>query len=279
MDGRRFRKWLLSGCLAAGAVGCNRNEVQPITGMPMASAKKPLLGSGNSPNPAPVELPVEEVRKGPPRPETIVAIADVKLGQALDEKTDPATRQTLLDTARQEYQKALQQDPKNKAALLALARFYSRVGDREKAVEVFKRYLTQYPTDHDAAHEVAMAHAQWKDWAGAVAWCEFALKVDPENLSVRKTMAFCLCRAGRWDDGLRVMTQVMPEAQARYNVARAMEHQNQLSASRQQLHLALRSDPNYAEAREFLAELEQVLAGTGPDAGGLRQAGYNPQQP
>ena len=29
----------------------------------------------------------------------------------------------------------------------------------------------------------------------AAAWCEFALKIDPENLSIRKTMAFCL--AGR----------------------------------------------------------------------------------
>ena len=28
MDGRRFRKWWLSGCLLVGALGCNRNAVQ-----------------------------------------------------------------------------------------------------------------------------------------------------------------------------------------------------------------------------------------------------------
>lgn len=289
MDGRRFRKWLLSGCLAAGATGCHRNAVrspvdpqvggQPVAGMPTTQAKKPLFGSSPPQPTFSPDPPPEKVAKGPPKPETIVAIADVKLGQAFDEKTDPATRQALLDVARQEYQKALQQDPKNKAALLALARFYTRIGEREKAVEVFKKYLTHYPKDHDAAHEVALAHAQWKDWDGAVAWCEFALRIDPENLTARKTMAFCLCRAGRWDDGLQVMMRVMSEPQARYLVARAMEHQRLFAASRQQLQLALRADPQFGEAQEFLAELEQVMAGTAPDGNALRQAGFDQPVP
>ena len=94
-------------------------------------------------------------------------------------------------------------------------------------MEIYKKYLAAYPKDKEVAHQVAMAHAQWKDWAGAVAWCEFALKIDPENLTFRKTMAFCLAGAGRWEEGFEVMCQVMPEAQARYLMARVLEHQNQ----------------------------------------------------
>lgn len=283
MDGRRFRKWVLAGCLAAGGAGCNRNAVRSpvdpqVTGLPATQAKKPFFGSGPAQPTHTPDPPAEEARKGPPKPETVVAIADVKLGQAFDEKTDPATRQALLDLARQEYQKALQQDPKNKAALLALARFYTRIGEREKAVEVFKKYLTHYPQDHDAAHEVALAHAQWKDWDGAVAWCDFALRIDPENLTVRKTKGFCLARAGRWDDALGVMAQLMPEPQARYLIARVMEHQREFAASRQQVQMALRADPNFAAAREFLAELDHVIAGTTPD-GVLRQAGFDQPLP
>ena len=105
---------------------------------------------------------------------------------------------------------------------------------------------------------MAMAHAQWKDWAGAAAWCEFALKIDPENLGIRKTLAFCLARSGKWDEGFAVMCGSSPEAQARYLMARVLEHQKQPEASRLQLRLAVKADPSYVPAREFLAGLDQV---------------------
>ncbi|MBA4067241.1 MAG: hypothetical protein C0501_26745 [Isosphaera sp.] len=278
MDGRRLRRWWLSGCLAALGAGCNRQEVQSPWGTPPGVA--PPATTAKKPAPVvPVEV-VDASRKGPPKPETRVAFADVQLDAAFDESTPPTTRQELLDAARRGYQKALETDPKNKAALLGLARYYSRVGERDRAVEVYKKYLTGNPADRDVPHEVAVAHARWKDWAGAVAWCEYALKLDPENLSVRKTMAFCLARDGRWDEGYGVMAKVMPEAQARYLMARVLEHQNHPAASRHQLVLALQADPTYVAAREFLAELDQLpaLGGTPPaqDPNALRQAGYAP---
>jgi tetratricopeptide (TPR) repeat protein len=259
----------LSGFLLAGSLGCSRKEVrspltpefpqgaQPVTGVPVAKARKPFWERSPAP-PAPVEVAAEPPRKGPMTADTQVAFADVRLEAALDEKTPPANKEALLDAARQGYQKALQQDPKSKAARLGLARYYSRTGDREKAVEEYKKYLTQNPTDKEVAHEVATAHARWKDWAGAVAWCQFTLKIDPENLGVRKTMAFCLARSGQWEPAFQVMCEVMPEAQARYLMARVLEHQNQPDACRQQLQLAIQADPNCAEAREFLAELDGV---------------------
>ena len=54
------------------------------------------------------------------------------------------------------------------------------------------------------------------------------------------------------------LCQIMPESQARYNMARVLEHLNRPDASRQQLQLALQADPTYSPAREFLAELDQV---------------------
>jgi len=280
MDGRWIRKWLLASCLIPGALGCKTTRTPwdaptgNASGMPSVADKKSFLDRTTAS--VPVEVPVE-MKKGPPTPATLVAIADLQLERAMDEKAPVANRQELLDKARQGYQNALQQDPKSSAAMVGIARFYTRVGEREKAVEAYKKYLTAYPTDKGAAHEVAVAHAQWKDWQGAIAWCEFALKLDPENLAFRKTMAFCYARSGKWDDGLRVMLQVMPEAQARYLMARAMEHQNEIAASRAQLELALKADPNYNEAREFLTELDQVASGAAPDSNALRQIGYTEQ--
>jgi tetratricopeptide (TPR) repeat protein len=287
MDGRRMRRLLLSGCLAVGAVGCsNKNTVQtpfggaqPITGVSMAPPKKSFWGgSGNKPAP-PVEVATDADRKGPAKPETHAIIANVQLESALDEKTPPANREALLDQARQGFQKALQQEPKNKTALLGLAKYYVRTGDREKAVETYKRYFAVYPKDKDVAHEVALAHAQWKDWAGAAAWCEFALTIDPESLSVRKTMAFCLARAGKWEEGFAVMCQVLPEAQARYLMARVLEHQKQPEASRLQLQLAIQADPAYVPAREFLAELDQATRPGGGPNPIVTVGGSEPDQP
>jgi len=254
----------------------------PVTGVPVTTpqAKKSFFGS-SSPQPVVPAEPGEEVaKKGPMSPETLVACADVQLASAFDEKLPPPGRQELLDAAREKYQKALQQAPKNRAALLGLARYYARVEDREKAIKHYKDYLKLYPTDKDVAHEVARAHAQWRDWPGAVAWCEFTLKIDPENLAVRKTMAFCLARDGQWERGFQAMYEVMPEAQARYLMARVLEHQNHIAQSRAQVQLALKADPNYADAREFLAELDQVLTGAPggvPNPNALQLAGYNEQ--
>ena len=264
-DGRRLRKWCVSGCLLVGALGCsNRNTVQtpfgaanPIGGVPMASAKKSFWGgSGNKS--APTEIVEEPVKPGPAKPETYAILANVQLQSAFAEDATPESKETMLDQARQGYQKALTLDPKNKTALQGLAKYYVRLGEREKAVETYKRYFAIYPKDKEVAHEVAMAHAQWKDWAGAAAWCEFALKIDPENLGIRKTLAFCLARSGKWDEGFAVMCEIMPEAQARYLMARVLEHQKQPEASRLQLQLAVKADPSYVPAREFLAELDQV---------------------
>jgi tetratricopeptide (TPR) repeat protein len=282
MAGRWIRKWSLSGCVLLGAVGCNKNAVQtsdaqPVSGMPMTSAS----GKSFWPSPSPsssqpvAEVPAEPARKGPALPETDVAFANVHLEVALDEKTPDTQRAAQFDMARQGYQRALQKDPKNKAALLGLARYYARNNEREKSLEVYQKYLHTYPGDRDVVHEVAIAHARWKDFAGAVAWCDKALKLDPENLTFRKTMAFCLARGGRWEESFAVFCKVMPEAQARYNIARVMEDQNFRDASRIQLQLALQADPNLAEARDMMVELDHPTPPAGvADPNAVQKAGY-----
>jgi tetratricopeptide (TPR) repeat protein len=285
MAGRWIRKCSLTGCLVVGAIGCNRNSVQqvdaqPISGVAMTSSNSKNWWSGSTPQPA-AEVVVEAPRKGPAKPETEVAFADVRMEAAFDEKTPEPNRAAFLDLARHGYQKALQQDPKNKAALLGLARYYSRINERERTLETYQKYLAIYPTDREVMHEVAVVFARWKDWGNSVAWCEKALKLDPENLTFRKTMAFCLARGGRWEDAFTVLLTLMPEAQARYNIARVLEHQNFPDATRQQLQLALKADPNHAEARDFLTELDQ---GTRPggaaevDPNAIQRAGYAPEQ-
>jgi len=272
------------GCLALAATGCKRSgekspyaqlpkDTMPITGTPMQlNTSKSLWGHKDQP---PVSVPVEvtpEISNKPPSAETLVAIADTQLEAAFEERTAPGSREQLLDRARQGYQKALKQEPKSKAALLGVARYYAKLGEREKALDAYKKYLHQFPKDADTAHEIAIAHARWKDFPGAVAWCEHALKIDPENRSVKKTLGFCLARAGKWEAAFEMLCQIMPEAQARHNLAGMLDHMGYSDASKIQLQLATQVDPSFAPARDFLTELTQPVSEM-PDiqtAGGMQ---------
>ena len=283
MDGGRLLRLFAYGCVLAGAVGCTRN-VQPspfgqmpnTSGGPALSAPtKSMWGGSSAPQ---VNTPVEiapKVSKEPPSADSHVAFADVRLDAAFDEKTAPGSKEALLDLAREGYQKALKQEPKNAGAMLGMARFYAKVGEKEKAIEAYKKYLTVYPKDVKTAHEVATVHGRWKDWAGACAWCEFALKIDPENRDVKKTLGFCLACAGKWGEAFAALCQIMPEAQARRNLAGMLDQAGQTEASKKQLQLAVKADPNDVASREFLAELDAPKTANDPNA--IRQA--SDQQP
>ncbi|MDB5306807.1 MAG: Tetratricopeptide repeat protein [Gemmataceae bacterium] len=299
MDGRRIRWWLYGG-LVLSAVGCTRNTNPDTPGLlkpGQPPGALPATGGGlfgRKPPAPPSALPTPgmssvEVATGTPvkksaekgyLADTAAAFADTWAGAAFVEPPPP-NRDELIDRARFAYQKALQKDPKNKGALIGLARLYAGMNDRERATEGYKKYLQVFPKDGTVCHEIAMTHARWKDWAGAASWCEVALRVDPENRSYRKTMGFSLARAGKWDEALASLGQIMPEAQARYHLAEVLDDMKYLDASRQQLQLALQADPNYAPAREVLAGLDQPAQPgasiPGRDPNPVQQAGYAPQ--
>jgi tetratricopeptide (TPR) repeat protein len=262
MDGRRFR-WFVSGLLLASAVGCRNKPVYtdvpgvPKPGLTAATPTKPVAGGvvpGNVTDPL-YEAAQKAKKSGPPGPDTEVHFAKIHENLAFADPP-PLTRDEHLDTARSLYQRALKKDPKHGEAMLGLARLYARLGDRDRSAEAYRKYLELYPKNAEVCHEVALLYGRWKDWAGAAAWCEAALRLDPENRTYRKTMGFCLARAGQWEKAFGALCAVVPEAQARYDIARVMDDTNQAAASRQQLQLALQADPNFAPAREALAELD-----------------------
>jgi tetratricopeptide (TPR) repeat protein len=293
MDGRRLRRWCLCGGLVLGPLGCKSdyysksNLPQPgdtVGTVPPGQFTKKSFWGGNQLAAQPAAVPDALPKRKPGQqllPGTDVALADVQASSAFDERNPPANREQLLDSARQGYHKALQKDPKHKGAMLGLAGLYARMGDQDRASDLYRKYLGLYPNDHEVMHEVALAHARWKDFAGAEAWCEAALKLDPENRNYRKTLGFLQARGGKWDQGFATLCRIMPEAKARMNMAGLLDQLGHPDASRQQLQLAIAADPNYAPAREFLAELDQPaqppVPATAGQADPVMQAGYQPR--
>ena len=275
MDGRVFRKWYIFSGLLASTIGCVHSTTPDNSGT-MNSAQSGGSSSiwNRSSQSSPTSVPgVGDVVGTMPAkkpgtgllPDTEVQFANTHVEVALTEPP-PNNRDELLDMARIRYQRALKQDPKHKGALLGSARMYAKIGDREKAVAGYKAYFHVYPKDVEAVHELAIVHARWGDLPGAVTWSEAAVKADPDNRTYRKTLGFCLARAGQWEKGFEVLCRVMPEAQARHNLAGLMDQMGYTDASRQQLQLAIQTDPNFAPAKEFLAELDQTTQTPTPPA-------------
>src|SRR5262245_50609645 len=108
MDGRTIRRWCVVGVLLTAALGCKSNKQQNLIGpmpdtgsqlvnMPVAkSPSRSLWGSSTPTATMPVE--VTDTKKGPASAESLVAIANVQLEAALDEKTAAGSKEGLLDT-------------------------------------------------------------------------------------------------------------------------------------------------------------------------------------
>jgi Tetratricopeptide repeat len=280
-------KSLLTGGLLSAAVGCSSTAKNPTADL--LGTNRSNSGPQVTPDPsfqAPGSVPTKSTwftetatlrpKSGSGiKPDTEVAFADTQVEAALADGRTPAERDQMLDHARQRYQKALKADPKHKGALLGMAKLYSRLDDYPAAIVAYRQYLDQYPKDHSVCHDLAIVCGKAQDWATAVTMCETALNLDPENRVYQKTHGMCLVRAGRFEEGYTVWLKVMPEAKARFFLARALEHTGQMDQVKQQVQLALNADPTYEPALQFLAYLNGEQPA--PPADGVQQTGFNQQ--
>lgn len=289
MDGRRRNRWAAVGLLTASVLtGCNRhatlpNENTPLTppgeksSFPEVSkyfGSKDTAAAYGRPPESPVQ-PRTKAKPGEPlKPETEVALAATEVEAAFAEGRTAVERDQLLDSARQRYQRALKKQPKNAEAMLGLAKLYAAAGDKERAVEMYRAAMKANPKDHALVHKLAGTQATFGDWTGAVETCRAALAMDPENRSYQKTLAFNLAQLGQWDEAYATLAKVMAEAEARYFLGRMLYDQDKAGEAREQMEFALRADPQYAVASQFIADLDAGKTAGIPGQGGIQTVGY-----
>lgn len=272
MDGR-LRLWLAGGLVAVTlpAVGCKVFDPNAPTGGPgaavvpappgpiqQASWRQPKGAAATfRPTETPTSMPQSRKKGQPFKPETDIAIADVELEAAFDETRTGTDRDRILDVARQRFQEALRKDPKNKDALLGLAKLYTWANDRERAVGKYHEALRHHPKDPEVAFALMRAQVRFEDWAGACKACEMAMAIDPENRTFRKAYGSVLAKAERWDESFEVLMGVMTESEARTHLGRMLIDNGRLPEGQQQLQAALSKDPKNETAHRVLAELAE----------------------
>jgi tetratricopeptide (TPR) repeat protein len=275
-----------AGLLAAALTGCNKNATlpnEPNKALP-ADDKKPMpdvskyFGSKDSqvvgaPGMQPLPANPKKKASDPLKPETEVALADTEVESAFAEGRTSVEKDQLLDSARQRYQRAIKANSKYQDAHLGLARLYTLSGDRERAIETYKTALKAFPKDHGLAHRMAGAQVKFGDWPGAIETCKVALSLDPENRTYQKTLGFCLAQGGRMDEAYEVMSRLMTEPEVRYFLGRILYDHDKAAEARQMMEMALKADPQYVTAREFLTALDAGQAAPSPQ-GGIQTVGH-----
>jgi tetratricopeptide (TPR) repeat protein len=194
--------------------------------------------------------------KRKPKPSTLVAYGEIHERAATDPGRSPAEQEELRSRARSAYQQALEINPKDRPALIALARLYTSVGDYDRAVATYNRAIRDYPKDAALRYELGICHGRRKNWDVALQSMQMAARLDPENRRYVHGYGLGLARAQRYEESFAVLAKLEGHAQAHYDLARMMHHLDQNELSKEQLRLALAQNPELIAAEQLLAELE-----------------------
>jgi tetratricopeptide (TPR) repeat protein len=243
----------LSGMVVGSLVGCNHQQV--VNNPDTAAQAQSAASSGDGANqtasrsaqkPEPTEIDA--------KPSSIVQIADVQAAVVADEARSPQDRQNAVALAKKNYRRAIQLDPKYIPAYLGLAHVCSDAGEHDEAILVLDTALAKFPREGQLWYDRGMVMGRLRRYDEAIRNLQKAVEIDSKNPKYGKSMGLMLARMGRDEEGVAWLKKWMSEADARYNVARLMEHMGLTAESQRQLQLALKADPGHQATLELLNE-------------------------
>jgi tetratricopeptide (TPR) repeat protein len=198
--------------------------------------------------------------KGPPTKATsaklALAFANIREKQSQESDRSAETQVKLRAEARNSYQEVLNLDPGNLDAQLGLARLHAHAGNFELAMAVYSKAMPRHAKSPVLWYEKGQCHNRQKDFAEAARCLHKALEIEPENRAVLTTLGLTLARMGREEESLTYLSRASSSALAHYNLARMQLHLGQRDQARSHLNTALRENPNLANARDLLAQLD-----------------------
>src|SRR5688500_6249953 len=147
--GGRWKLWLAGGVLC-GVFGCTKSHTRPDGEGPLAAKR--------------VEVSVSD--DSPVRPETLIAMAEVRVSAAEDPNKPNRDRDFLRTDARKTYQQVLERVPGHMGAVSGLARVHAALGERDRAVDVYRQATQKHPENAAVWFEMGTMLGRFKDWQG-----------------------------------------------------------------------------------------------------------------
>jgi tetratricopeptide (TPR) repeat protein len=162
-----------------------------------------------------------------------------------------------------ELQKAVERDPHDARALVALGLAYWRGGEFPRALEVFRRAVEVGPLSAEAHNWLGVALSEKSDLPGAVAAFRRAIELDPKYGRAYTNLGSALATGGDYAEAVDVFRQALrlePNNQgAHFNLGMALRGQGDLEAALPHLRKVVEEDPANVLFRYELGQTLRLL--------------------
>jgi tetratricopeptide (TPR) repeat protein len=242
--GRRFAGQALLGALAlCGQLGCH--TASPVTAPPALPAQAALAGPEK---PGQKDLPPQDS-------------ARVCLSTAAALEKSGAELQAIGL-----YEKARLDDPRHMQHVCRrLGVLYDRQGSFARALEEYQKALQINPKDHEVLNDLGYAYYARGNLLEAEKYLRQALAVDPHYERAWVNLGMVLGEQQRYQESLGAFGKALPAAQAQCNLAFLLTTQGKREEARQAYRTALSLDPTLVLAQGAMDKLD--AAGSGSAAG------------
>ncbi|MCE9552481.1 MAG: tetratricopeptide repeat protein [Planctomycetes bacterium] len=160
-----------------------------------------------------------------------------------------------VEQAKQHYESALKQNPKNANALLGMAHLLDRQGKLKEAGEKYQLAAKYHPKDARVWNDLGLCYARQKKLKESVAALNKAIELEPQKQLFRNNIATVLTEMGRTDEALTHLTAAHGAAVAHYNLGYLLHQKGNKEGAAKHFAQAATVDPNFAAARDWANQL------------------------
>lgn len=266
---------------AARAMPPPRVAARPVPAVPITPPT--VFASPDQSTAADSQMAAEPPRLSPPRPEYRPARApqaDAEAGPSVPirlSRTRPEPdanllrgysniQQNELEFARRDFEQALQRDPNNTDALLALAAIAQRQGRPADAEYFYQRAMLANPGDPAVQAAALSGTAAMADPQTTESRLKTLLAAQPESGPLNFTLGNLYARQGRWSEAQQVYFNAVAvegdHPDYLFNLAVSLDHIRQIRPAAQHYRLALEAADrrpaafDRAQVRQRLTELQ-----------------------
>ena len=196
----------------------------------------------------PKVIPADDPARLSSRPEQLTPELYVQAAQYSE-------NQGSIAQAKQQFERALELDPRNVNTLVAFARFHDRQGNADEAQRRYRQARSLAPTNTIVLNDLGLFHARRGDLAASLDALQQAVRLDPRNVRYRNNLAAALIESQRVTEAVDVLRAVHPEATALFNAACLLSMKNETQQAATLLEQSLRIDPSLVAANQMLRQL------------------------
>lgn len=164
--------------------------------------------------------------------------------------------------AAEQYQQAIQLDPKHAEAMFHLGVVYATMKKYPEAIGVWKRYIKLTGESPQAYSNLGFCYELAGRPEDAEQAYQRGIQKDPTASACHVNYGLMLVRRGRVGEGKLQLGAVLKPAEVHYNLGSVYESQGKKAQAKAEYRQALALDPQFTDATTRLGELEGARAPT-----------------